>query len=141
MLADQRPMLGYGFGKKAFYKAVYANPRERAPLVPVRYPHPHCYWLMLYFQGGVPGLLFWSLGWLLLFWRLGRYANRLCRTAPDWLARLRARLLPSLLGVGIAFILVYGIGDYPDHVIRHSLFYLAGLTMALTAPARPEAAS
>lgn len=139
MLADQRPVLGYGYGKKAFYKAVYANPAERAPLVPVRYPHPHSYWLMLYFQGGAAGFLFWSLGWLLLGARLGRYANRQCRAATGWVARLRARLLPALLGTGIVYILVYGIGDYPDHVIRHTLFYLAGLTMALTVPPRPGA--
>ena len=139
MLADKRPLLGYGIGKKAFYKAVYANPAERAPLVPVRYPHPHSYWLMLYFQGGAAGFLFWSLGWLLLGLRLGRFANQQCRAAAGWTARLRARLLPALLGTGIAYILVYGIGDYPDHVIRHTLFYLAGLAMALTAPPRPGA--
>ena len=140
LLADQRPVLGYGFGKKAFHKAVYENPAQRAPLVPVRYPHPHSYWLMLYFQGGATAFLLWSLGWLLLLLRLGRHANRKCRAATDWLARLRARLLPALLGTGIAYILVYGIGDYPDHVIRHTLFYLAGLALALTAPPRPEAA-
>ena len=139
MLADKRPVLGYGFGKKAFFKAVYDNPAERAPLVPVRYPHPHSYWLMLYFQGGVAGVALWSLGWLLLAQRLGRCASRECRASSSWGGRLRARLLPSLLATGIAFILIYGIGDYPDHVIRHTLFYLAGLAMALTAPARAEA--
>ncbi len=138
-LADQHPVRGYGFGKKAFFKAVYENPKQRAPWVPVRFPHTHSYWLMLYFQGGAVGFTFWSLGWLLLSVRLGRFANRACRAAAGWGGRLQARILPSLLGTGIAFILVYGVGDYPDHVLRHALFYLAGLALALTAPPRPGA--
>ena len=133
LLADQRPGLGYGFGKKAFVKAVYENPKERAPLVPVRYPHAHQYWLMLYFQGGAVGFAFWSLGWLALGGRLLRFAGHSGRAAAgDWKNRLRARVLPALLATALAYVLVYGIGDFPDHVIRHSQFYLAGLAVALT---------
>lgn len=135
MLADQRPVLGYGFGKKAFVKAVYENPKERAPLVPVRYPHAHQYWLMLYFQGGAVGFALWSLGWLALGGRLLRCAGHCGRAAAGAGENgLRERVLPALLGTGIAFILVYGIGDFPDHVIRHAQFYLAGLAVALTRP-------
>jgi len=134
LLADRHPILGYGFGKKAFEKAVYDNPDQRPPLVPFRYPHAHQYWLMLYFQGGVIGLTLWSLGWLALLIRLARSAARMERLAVDWRGRLHARILPSLLGIGILYILIYGFGDFPDHVIRRSLFYLAGLTLALTLP-------
>jgi len=131
MLADQRPVLGYGFGKKAFVKAVYENPKERYPLVPVRYPHAHQYWLMLYFQGGAIGFALWSLGWLALGARLARGLARAGRTARGaWRARLRARVLPALLATALAFVLVYGIGDFPDHVIRHAQFLLAGLAVA-----------
>ena len=137
MLADQRPWTGYGFGKKAFVKAVYHNPAQRAPRVPVSYPHTHSYWLMLYFQGGRIAFSLWSLGWLALGLRLGRFAGRAEREAANWPGRLRARVLPALLGSGLVFILVYGIGDYPDHVIRHVQFYLIGLVLALTAPRRP----
>ncbi len=140
MLADRKPVLGYGFGKKAFVKAVYENPEQRAPRVFVRYPHAHSYWLMLYFQGGAVGFALWSLGWLALGVRLTRWA---CRSSPrppaGWSACLRARALPSLLGIGIAFILVYGIGDFPDNVIRASLFYFLGLAMALTRAPRAGA--
>ncbi|HQN17901.1 MAG TPA: hypothetical protein PKV86_02125 [Syntrophobacteraceae bacterium] len=52
--------------------------------------------------------------------------------AKNWLERLRARLLPALLATGMGFILVYGIGDYPDNVIRHAQFFLAGLALAWT---------
>jgi hypothetical protein len=137
MLADQRAWTGHGFGKKAFVKAVYDNPVQRAPRVPVKYPHTHSYWLMLYFQGGRIAFGLWSLGWLALGIRLGRFAGRAERGVSGWLERLRARLLPALLGGGLVFILTYGIGDFPDHVIRHVQFYLIGLVMALTAPPRP----
>jgi hypothetical protein len=89
---------------------------------------------MLYFQGGAIGFTLWSLGWLALFIRLGRFARRADRAALGWGERFRARVLPMLLFTGIAFILVYGIGDFPDNAIRLAQFYLAGLVMALTLP-------
>lgn len=141
MLADQRPVLGYGFGKKAFVKAVYENPEHRAPRVRVHYPHAHRYWLMLYFQGGAVGFALWSLGWLALGLGLIRLAARECRAASGWTERLRARVLPALVGTGIAFILLYGIGDFPDHVIRQAQFYLAGLAVALIRPPAREGAA
>ena len=143
MLADQRPLLGYGYGKKVFVRAVYENPAERSPLVPVRYPHSHSYWLMLYFQGGVVALAVWSLAWFVLVLRLGRTAGRVEAEAAGWRGKRMARALPVLVLAGIVYILVYGIGDYPDHVIRQVQFYLIGLAMALAYPARSgaEAAS
>ena len=136
MLADLKPVLGYGFGKRAFHKAFYENPTQRSPLVPVTYPHTHSYWLMLYFQGGLVGFSLWSLAWTALGIRLARFSCREEGRQPAWSARLRARLLPVLLGTGLAFILVYGIADFPDSVIRQVQFYLAGLALALTQPFR-----
>lgn len=49
------------------------------------------------------------------------------------------RILPALLLAGIAYVLIYGIGDFPDSVIRASLFYFIGLALALTQPP-PETA-
>jgi O-antigen ligase len=126
MLADRRPLLGYGYGKKAFVQAVYHNPAQRAPLVPVHYPHTHSYWLMMYFQGGRVAFVVWSLAWLAMGLRLGRWAGRAEDRVFGWMGRMRARILPVLIGTGAAYILVYGIGDYPDHVIRHVQFYLHG---------------
>ena len=136
LLADRQPVAGYGFGKKAFVKAFYENPNQRSPLVPVRYPHAHSYWLMLYFQGGAVGFFLWSAGWLALSARLLRCAagNGGAR------ARFRARVLPALLLAGIAYVLLYGVGDFPDSVIRASLFHFIGLALALTRPP-PEAAA
>jgi hypothetical protein len=131
-LAARQPVQGYGFGKKAFVKAVYEHPEVRPPRAPFRYPHAHSYWLMLVIQGGAVGTALWGLGWLALVVRLGRCAARAERQAKNWLERLRARLLPALLATGMGFILVYGIGDYPDNVIRHAQFFLAGLALAWT---------
>ena len=136
MLADQRPVAGHGYGKKAFIRAVYDNPEQRAPLVPFHYPHSHSYWLMLYFQGGAVALVTWSLAWLVLMGRLGRLAGRAEAAVSGWRAKGMARALPVLLLCSLAYILVYGIGDYPDHVIRQAQFYLAGLSVALAYPVR-----
>lgn len=137
-LADRNPVLGYGFGKKSFVKAIYENPEWRPPRVHFKYPHAHSYWLMLYFQGGAVGFVLWSLGWLALAVRLGQFIGQAERRASGWPGRLRARVLPVLVGTGLAFILVYGLGDYPDNVIRQVQFYLAGLAMALTLPPVPR---
>lgn len=140
LLADRRPLRGYGFGKTAFEKAFYENPEQRAPRVPFHYPHAHSYWLMLYFQGGAVGFALWGLGWLTLGIRLVRCAARAERIESGWRGKLRARILPALLGTGLAFILIYGIGDYPDQAIRLSQFCLAGLAVALASvPVRPKA--
>lgn len=141
MLADRRPVLGYGFGKKAFEKAVYQNPDQAPPAVRFHYPHPHNYWLMLYFQGGAIGFALWGLGWLATGIRLGRFARRADPAAADGPERIRVRLLPALLGTCFFFILFYGVGDYPDHTVRHALYYLLGLAMALLAPLEREAPS
>lgn len=132
LLAGRRPALGYGYGKKAFSKAVYENPEQRAPLVPFRYPHAHSYWLMLSFQGGRVGLATWSLAWLALAWRLGRHLRRASRGHSGFWDGCRARALPVLLALGMGFVLFYGVVDYPDHLLRHALYLLAGLAMALT---------
>lgn len=132
LLADRKPLAGYGFGKQVFESAVYDNPDQRPPLVPFRYPHAHQYWLMLYFQGGVIGFSLISLGWLALWIRLIRREHLAECLALDWRGRLGARVLPALLGTGILFILVYGLGDYPDQVIRRAQFHLLGLAVAWT---------
>jgi O-antigen ligase len=102
----------------------------------VHYPHAHSYWLMLWFQGGATGLALWTLGWGALGGRLARAARAAEGFATSWRARLQRRVLPVLLATGIGYILVYGIGDFPDNVIRQSLFYLAGLAVGLAGRTR-----
>lgn len=139
-LSNHHPVLGNGFGKKAFIEALYENPEHRPPRLWFRFPHAHSYWLMLYFQGGAVGLALWGLGWLALGGRLGRGMARARQGVATWGERVRAPLLPLLLGAGMAFILIYGIADYPDSVVRQALFYLAGLAMVrIPAPAAAAA--
>lgn len=140
-LGGERPLLGHGFGKKAFVKAIYEHPDHLVPHWRIFYPHAHSYWLMLYFQGGAVGLGLWGGAWLLLFVRLSRRLSdageaglRSCW--PD----VQARVLPALLMVCLTYVLLYGLVDYPDNVLRQVLFYLAGLATALIRlpPARSE---
>ena len=132
-LLDERPNLGYGFGKKAFQKAVYGNPERPPPRTRIHYPHSHSYWLMTYFQGGRVAFGLCVLAWAALLVRLWRF---MAAAAPGagFLVRLRARALPLLLLACAACVLVYGVADYPDNAIRNAQFYLVGLAMALTRP-------
>ncbi len=132
MLVEEKPALGYGFGKRVFRAAVYDHPEQRPPRGPIEYPHTHSYWLMIYFQGGTVALALWGLAWFLLEARLARFSVRSARLESTGGARMRTQLLPALLLSGTVFVLIYGIVDYPDHAIRHAQFYLAGLAMALT---------
>ena len=86
-------------------------------------------------KGGAVGFVLWSAGWLALAGRLLRCAA--CSGGAR--ERFQARVLPALLLAGIVYVLVYGIGDFPDSVIRASLFHFIGLGLALTQP-RPEGA-
>ncbi|MBR6021974.1 MAG: O-antigen ligase family protein, partial [Kiritimatiellae bacterium] len=72
MLAKQRPLAGWGYGKKAFVRLVYENPDQRAPDVPVRFPHAHSFWLMLFVEGGAVGTALGAAAWAVLFAGLAR---------------------------------------------------------------------
>ena len=60
-------------------------------------------------------------------------ASRRAR-ARGWMAALRARGLGGTLATCLGFILLYGVWDYPDHLIRHSQFLLLALLAAWNAP-------
>ena len=54
LLREWSPWVGFGFGKKAFKRAYYENPNQRAPFTPDRnliFPHAHSYWRMVRFEG------------------------------------------------------------------------------------------
>lgn len=132
-LMETRPWLGYGFGKNVFDKAVYHNPEKaRAPRWSLYYPHAHSYWLMTYFQGGRIGAVLFGAAWLALLVRLLRRGRDEVH-AGDWLERMRSRVPWALMVAMISYILIYGIIDYPDHLIRHVQFFLIGLILAFTA--------
>ena len=138
-LMESRPLLGYGFGKMVFEKAIYDNPEKtRAPRWPIKYPHAHSYWLMLYFQGGQVGAVLFGAAWLALLARLIR--SKIDNgDAKSLLDRMRARTPWALMMCLMSYILLYGIIDYPDHLLRHAQFFLVALILAYTASPRASA--
>jgi O-antigen ligase len=132
MLVEERPILGYGHGKKTFVKAVYENRQHEKPVSRFHYPHAHSYWLMLLFQGGFVALFIWGSAWLALGVRLLRWRLQQGRNMETGLSGRKARMLPCLLATLTGSILVYGVADFPDHIIRICQFLLAGLILGLT---------
>lgn len=135
MLVDEYcPWVGFGHGKKVFHKAIYENPNQRHPNVPVRFPHAHRYWLMMYFQGGRIAVLLWGLGWLCMLFRFVRRSIlREHSPCAGWWAHIQARALPAMVLAGLVTFIVYGLVDYPDGLARDAQFYLIGFAMALAA--------
>ena len=135
---QNREWQGFGWGKRAFHKAYYENPRQRPPWVPgdrLVFPHAHSYWRMIRFEGGNVALAIWSLAWLALLLRVLRRIrlDALATRPPHFLPLLRARLLPVLLLLSLAAILLYGVWDYPDSFLRDAQFLLLALLAAATA--------
>ena len=138
LLREWSPWVGFGFGKKAFKRAYYENPNQRAPFTPDRnliFPHAHSYWRMVRFEGGWLGLVVCLAAWVQLAFASARAMMRASRRARarGWMAALRARGLGGTLATCLGFILLYGVWDYPDHLIRHSQFLLLALLAAWNA--------
>jgi len=138
LLREWSPWVGFGFGKKAFKRAYYENPNQRAPFTPDRnliFPHAHSYWRMVRFEGGWLGLAVCLAAWAQLAFASARAMMRASRRARarGWMAALRARGLGGTLATCLGFILLYGVWDYPDHLIRHSQFLLLALLAAWNA--------
>ncbi len=139
LIREDRPVLGFGFGKKAFKKAYYENTDRRAPKLRtgIVFPHAHSYWRMAWFQGGACGLalalLAWGAAFCAAFRRLflERYRRGVAGETPGKALR---RSLPAATAVALVFsLLLYGIWDFPDSVARQAQFLLLGVLMAFSA--------
>jgi O-antigen ligase len=119
-LAQQRPWLGYGYGKRNFEAIYYAN---QPPASRFHYPHPHQYWLKLLFEFGWPGLALHLLAWSILALGLWR-----CVFAQP---TFTDRLLPGTVGLILCFIHLYGLGDYPDNIVLVAQFWLIPVALVL----------
>lgn len=145
MLAKRRPAVGWGYGKKAFERLIYDNPEQRAPDVPVRFPHAHSHWLMLAVQGGAVGFGLAAAAWVSLWGGLARAARRAGRRAAAgsaeggggrrgaWRAAMAARAVPVLLLMMSLLVAAYGVADYPDSTVRVAMWLLAGAGAACLA--------
>lgn len=137
-LIAERPLLGYGHGKKTFVQATYHHDQVAPPVSIHHFPHAHSYWLMLLFQGGALALLTWGTAWLALAIRLRNWLAREQAPVHTWRARWNVRMLPVLLGTLLALFLVYGLADFPDHIARTCQFLLVGLILGVTRNPTPS---
>ena len=119
-LAQQRPWLGYGYGKRNFEVVYY---RTHPPKSIFHYPHPHQFWLKLLFEFGWIGLALHLAAWLILGISLARYIWR----QPTF----NERLLPGTVGLIFCFIHLYGLGDYPDNIVLMAQFWLIPVALVL----------
>lgn len=119
-LSRAHPVFGYGYGKRCFNEVYYGS---HPPPSPFRYPHCHQFWLKLLFEFGWTGLALHAAAWLILAVSLLRHiASR-----PTF----EERLLPGTIGLVLLLIHFYGLGDYPDNVVRIAQFWLIPLALAL----------
>ncbi len=119
-LARQRPWFGYGYGKRLFEKTYYSS---QPPPSPFHYPHQHQFWLNRLFESGWIGLLLHAAAWALLAAGLLRFTL----AQPTF----SGRLLPGAVGLILLFIHLYGLGDYPDHVVRMAQYWLVPVALVL----------
>jgi len=120
-LAKERPVLGYGFGKKVFEKVYHSS---NPPASPFKFHHTHEYWLFALFQHGWAGVLLYASAWVLLMMRLLYYLSTQCT--------VEKKLLPGLIAVLLIFIHFYGLADYPDNIVKLMLLCLIPVTLAVT---------
>ena len=129
-LTQQRPWLGYGYGKRNFEVVYYSThpPKSR-----FHYPHPHQFWLKLLFEFGWPGLVLHLTAWLILGISLWR-----CVFAQP---TFTDRLLPGTVGLIFYFIHLYGLGDYPDNIVLVAQFWLIPVALVLMSQQAPRTAT
>ncbi|MCX6992175.1 MAG: O-antigen ligase family protein [Kiritimatiellaeota bacterium] len=119
-LAQQRPWLGYGYGKRNFEAVYYST---QPPKSIFQYPHPHQFWLKLLFEFGWTGLALHLAAWLILGISLAR-----CVFAQP---TFTDRLLPGTVGLIICFIHLYALGDYPDNIVLVAQYWLIPVALVL----------
>lgn len=120
-LTKDRPVFGYGYGKKNFTEIYYST---EPPESRFYYPHAHQFWLKLLFEFGWTGLILNFIAWLLLAIQLLR-----CILAETTFSD---RLLPGTVALLLLFTHVYGMGDYPDNLVQTAQFWLIPVALVLT---------
>lgn len=124
-LSNERPFFGYGFGRRLFRNIYYStNPPESR----FDFPHAHQFWLKILFEYGWTGLFLHAAAWILLAARLIVCIYRERNTFSE-------RLLPGTIALLIAFVMIYGMGDFPDNIVKIMQYWL--VPAALVATFRP----
>lgn len=119
-LCREHPWFGHGYGKRNFVETYYASqpPRSR-----FHYPHPHQFWLKLLFEFGWTGLILHLTAWSMLGYSLARCIRQQ--------ATFSQRMLPGTVAGILLMIHLYGMGDYPDHIVQMAQFWLVPVALAL----------
>jgi O-antigen ligase len=120
-LIGKRPWLGYGVGKKVFVE-VYSE--SDPPESVFYYPHPHQYGLAVLFSLGIVGGVLYGTMWILLMLRLARATFR---ERSGYL-----RIVPGTVALMMGMILLYGMGDYPDSLVKYALIWLIPVALVVT---------
>ncbi len=120
-LCAQRPLLGYGYGKKSFDAAFRAT---QPPADWFHYPHAHQYWLKNAFEFGVVGMGLLAVAW-------GALGLRLLRTI--WVTPPgEERRLAMGIGLMLVAIHAYGMGDFPDGIVQSAQLWLIPAALVAT---------
>ena len=130
----EHPVRGFGFGKRTFERVAYHDPDRKPLRGAVEYPHAHSYWLMLAFQGGFAAVALWLAGWLSLAAGLVRALVRAGRGTEGIRRSVADRAWPAFFLAAVGMVLLYGVGDYPDNLIRDAQFALPALALAWAWP-------
>ncbi len=120
-LIKERPLFGYGYGKRVFREVYYSS---EPPTSPFYYPHCHSFWLKLFFEFGIVGASVHILAWALLAVRL---------VMAMWQQSTMAGRSPVLLiTLMLALLHTYGIFDYPDSLSLMVLCWLVPLAIIVS---------
>jgi O-antigen ligase len=120
-LCAQRPLLGYGYGKKSFDASFRAT---QPPPAWFHYPHAHQYWLKNAFEFGLLGVALLAVAWGALAGRLILYIWR--RPWDD--QRVLALTVASML----VAVHAYGMGDFPDGIVEAAQLWLIAAALIVT---------
>lgn len=135
-LMPEHPLRGFGFGKGTFEHVTYHDPSRKPLRGEVEYPHAHSYWLMLVFQGGFIALILWLEGWFALLAGLLLTLHHTGLPPAPWRQRMAERAMPAFFLAAVGMVLLYGVADYPDNLIRDVQFMLPALALAWAWPPR-----
>jgi len=121
-LVQARPWFGYGYGKRNFESVYYSS---NSPKSVFFFPHTHQFWLKLLFEFGWTGFALHLCAWLILACQLIHYT--FAKTT------FKERLLPGTVGLILMFIHLYGLGDYPDNIVKMAQIWLIPVALVLIA--------
>jgi len=120
-LAAEHPVIGHGFGKRIFEKVYYDSDPPQSKYI---FPHAHSYWLKALFESGWIGVALHAAAWALLAVRLAYHTWQL--------ETLAERLLPGSVIMLLLLVHVYGLGDYPDELVRVMMIWLVPVSLVIT---------